>query len=354
MPKKCYDLHLKGYVGMVDFNPKAVDNLLDEKKDCRVNVLIDSTGGSLASGLSISAAFKRHGDVSVHYVGMNASAATIASMGAKHVSIDRAAMYLVHKGSMAIFEWGSLNADQLDAMIKEYQKMKADLDKIDLHVAAIYASRCKKPVADLLELMKEGAWLTPDEALEWGFVDEITEFEEDMPAVLHTAEASAMSKAGIPLPNMPVISEGWDLFFKRLEDKISNLFNLTSSKFMAKSFKYLCALLGCSSVEFNKDGRAQLSEDDFDKIEGHISSLESKLAASENSAAELTAEKSRLEEENNSLKAQIEELRKEPAAVSTSVVDDTKKDEPEDKSDESLKDFLASVASAKAYFKNRK
>lgn len=43
-----------------------------------VNVLIDSLGGSLATGLSISAAFKNHGNVNVHFVGLNVSAATIA------------------------------------------------------------------------------------------------------------------------------------------------------------------------------------------------------------------------------------------------------------------------------------
>lgn len=40
-------------------------------------MFVDSTGGSLATALSISSAFKLHGDVSVHFVGMNASAAII-------------------------------------------------------------------------------------------------------------------------------------------------------------------------------------------------------------------------------------------------------------------------------------
>ncbi|MCH5220971.1 MAG: ATP-dependent Clp protease proteolytic subunit [Muribaculaceae bacterium] len=44
----------------------------------QVNVLIDSTGGNLATGLSITSVFKNHGNVSVHFVGLNASAATIA------------------------------------------------------------------------------------------------------------------------------------------------------------------------------------------------------------------------------------------------------------------------------------
>lgn len=76
---KNYDLRLKGFVGYWDFDSDYVDYILDKFADRKVDVLIDSTGGQLASALSISAAFKNHGDVHVHFVSMNASAATIAS-----------------------------------------------------------------------------------------------------------------------------------------------------------------------------------------------------------------------------------------------------------------------------------
>ena len=80
-----------------DDDRKAVDNMLAENQGKQVNVLIDSTGGQLGTGLSISSALKIHGNVSVHFVGLNASAATIASLGASHISMDAGAMYLVHK-----------------------------------------------------------------------------------------------------------------------------------------------------------------------------------------------------------------------------------------------------------------
>ena len=92
MAKTAYNLQLKGYVGGEDFDRKAVDSMLASQSGKRVNVLIDSLGGSLATGLSISAAFKNYGDVAVHFVGLNASAATIASLGAAHISIDAVAM----------------------------------------------------------------------------------------------------------------------------------------------------------------------------------------------------------------------------------------------------------------------
>ena len=77
-----YHLHLKGYVGGSDFNADDVTATLCSNPDTEVSVLIDSTGGQLSTALSIYSAFRSHGNVHAHFVGMNASAATIASLGA--------------------------------------------------------------------------------------------------------------------------------------------------------------------------------------------------------------------------------------------------------------------------------
>ena len=76
MSKTAYHLQLKGSVGGADFDRKAVDNILEKNQGKQVNVLIDSTGGNLTTGLSITSAFKKHGNVSVHFVSLNASDTT--------------------------------------------------------------------------------------------------------------------------------------------------------------------------------------------------------------------------------------------------------------------------------------
>ena len=75
--KQKYHLHLKGYVGGYDFDSDYVDYILAKYRESEVNVLIDSLGGSLTTALSIVAAFRNHGNVHVHFVGMNASATSI-------------------------------------------------------------------------------------------------------------------------------------------------------------------------------------------------------------------------------------------------------------------------------------
>ena len=224
MSKTAYNISLKGYVGGSDFDRSTVDRTLAENEGKTVNVLIDSLGGSLATGLSISAAFKHHGNVNVHFVGLNASAATIASLGAAHISIDAGAMYLVHQCSMAFFEWGSLNSAQFETLIADCEKIKADLDKLDLNCAQLYAARCKRKTEDLLALMKVGGWLTAKEALDWGFVDEITDLADEPAPKLTDALASAMANAGMPIPNIPLAESDRESLFGKFLTAIASLF----------------------------------------------------------------------------------------------------------------------------------
>lgn len=342
MATKNYHIELKGHVGGWKFNRDSVDAILARHKGSPVSVLIDSTGGNLATALSISEAFAVHGDVTVHYSGMNASAATVASMGAKHITIDRSAMYLVHKGSVCIFEWDYMNADELEEKIKEFQKTKADLDKIDLNVAALYASRCKRPVKDLLDLMKTGAWLNPQEALEWGFVDEITDYTEDMPAELNQTQASALMAAGLPLPQMPVMPDMWQNLFAKAEKFFSSLFRNVSSQTIAMSkkvFTHICAVLAMKELTL-EDGAAKLTE-------ANLQAIDARLEALEASEKEKTQTIEARDKEIADLKAEIEALRKEPAEESHQVVDDKGKG-PE--ADDEFGAFLATTASASKLF----
>ena len=251
MSKTAYNITLKGYVGGYDFDRSTVDKELAKNEGKQVNVLIDSLGGSLATGLSISAAFRNHGNVNVHFVGLNASAATIASLGAAHISIDAGAMYLVHKCSMAFFEWGSLNSDQFATLIADCEKIKADLDKLDLNCAQLYASRCKRKTEDLLALMKVGGWLTAKEALDWGFVDEITDLADEPAPKLTDALASAMASEGMPIPNIPVAEVDKDSAFSRFLAALTSFFKPSTNPIttaMIKTYTFLSAILADKKV----------------------------------------------------------------------------------------------------------
>ena len=311
MPQTQYNLHLKGFVGGADFDRNYVDYILAKNAGKEVNVLIDSLGGNLATALSIAAAFKNHGKVSVHFVGMNASAATIASLGAAHISIDKNAMYLVHKCSTAFFEWGSLNADQFRTLIADCEKAAADLDKLDVNIASMYAGKCKKKTQCLLDLMKVGGWLSAKDALEWGFVDEITDLDDEPAPVLTDAVASELAAAGIPLPNLPVEEKENPIlaFF----EKMAAIFQSKSKPqiTMNKNYKSICALLAIESIALT-DGKASLTDEQLTALD---KALEMKLQVI------------------SDLEAQIAALKAAPAVTSTAVVDDGKQTQATEKSD---------------------
>ena len=337
---KNYHLHLRGFVGGYDFDSRHVQNVLDAHAGERVDVLIDSLGGSVATALTIASAFRNHGDVHVHFVGMNASAATIASMGAKEITMDSSAMYLVHKCSAEFFQWASLNADQLEKQIEDLSQLKTDLEKIDANVSALYAKRCGKTPEELLDLMKVGGWLNAEEAQTWGFVDEITDEDEDEAPVLTDAVASAMAAVGMPIPNIPVQESSQ---FQKLIAAITEFFksgkrnepeamqvNQPKPEITMKQFPLLAAVLLMADAAIQlEDGKFSADEKQLELIEAALKeaadkqkSLSDEATATKQSLDAKDADIQAKDQEIASLKAQIEELNKQPGDSTTHPIND--------------------------------
>ncbi|MBR6263238.1 MAG: ATP-dependent Clp protease proteolytic subunit [Prevotella sp.] len=316
-----YHLHLKGYVGGWDFDADYVDYILGKYDGKEVNVLIDSLGGRTDTALSIYAAFKRHGKVNAHFVGMNASAATIASLGAQKITIDVSAMYLVHKCSYEFFKWSMLNADDMAKLIDSLNKDKEDLDKVDATVAALYARKCKKSPEEMLNLMSKGGWLTAKEAMEWGFVDEVTDLEEDAAPVIDNATVQALADAGIPMPKGLKPQGSWNRFLASLTEFFSNKEDKSSPTgiTMKKEYQNIQARLVCEAFE-TKDGKVEVTEEQLDKIEA-------KVKKDDEVIKDLNEQISILNSQISNLKSQIVALEKKPAESSQQVVSEKKTSE---------------------------
>ena len=334
MPSTHYHLHLKGYVGGYDFDRNYVDYVLARNEGKQVNVLIDSLGGSLATALSIASAFKNHGNVTVHFVGMNASAATIASLGAKHISIDSSAMYLVHKCSAEFFEWGNLNADQLATVRDNCEAAIRDLNKLDNNVASMYSAKCSKPHDDLLILMKEGGWLTAKEAHDWGFVDEVTDLGETKP-VLTDAVASALAEAGLPIPNVP--TESKETIFARFLASIASLFKTARVEAEAAP-----ATPENEKVSSHNDSNPEKHSDPMNQLLpllGKVLNLEGFAAGEDGCSLSLeqlkTTEAALADKDRRiaELADELAALKKSPADTATAVVNDGTSDKPQPKND---------------------
>lgn len=286
-----YHLHLKGYVGASNFDPSNVDKAVADNAGQTLHVLINSLGGSLFAGLSIAAAFKRHGNVHVHFEGCNASAATIAAMGAAHISIEPSGFFLVHKASACVFRWNSMNADQLREEIKCLDKLTRELIKFDNQAAALYASRCKKSASDLLDLMAEEIWLTPKEAKAWGFVDEIS--GSDVKFKITDEIRMQFQEAGIRPPKVGI----------SFSDKVRAIFS--PQNYMKKTVitaSALCAVLNLQQIE-SEDDAVSMSADQIAAINEALEQRDSTISQRDARIAEL--------------EARVAELEKEPAGTSS-------------------------------------
>lgn len=322
MPKN-FHIFLKGEVGsryLGNFTSDMVNFILDKYKDTEVHVLINSLGGYTHEGLAISSLFKIHGNVHVHFIGESASAATIAAMGAKKITIDADAAFLVHRCSSIVFAWDYMNADQLDEHIKQLEKQKEDQQTLDTIVAGLYARRCKKSKEELLQLMSKDTWLTAREALEWGFVDEITDDAEDKEPLTEST-AAAMSSAGMPLPPGYKGKKG-SLFNRLLEFLRSNHQDsedeTAAGEPVSSSEPEISQSMNTEPTQTQEPQSAAPAQPEQQPA------APAQAPAQSDKDAEIASLKQQLAERDQT----ISELRKEPAATTSAVVE-PKKEEPD-------------------------
>lgn len=187
-----YDIIIDDYIGWPCSYSRIKDQLSKLPKDAEVSVLISSLGGSLIDGLKIRQLFADHGNVTAYLHGMVASAATIIATGAKKIIMGKNSLYLMHRCSNWVESWGMMNAEELAATIARLEKSKADLETIDRAVAGLYASRCKKPLAEVAGWMQQADFISADECKRRNLVDAVC---DDSAQPYTGAQASLMTMA---------------------------------------------------------------------------------------------------------------------------------------------------------------
>jgi ATP-dependent protease ClpP protease subunit/phage major head subunit gpT-like protein len=145
----------------------------------RIDVRINSLGGSVADGLAIYNRLKAHpAKVRVYIDGVAASIASVIAMAGDEILMPETALLMIHA------PWGALAGNA--------QHMREFAQALDQHGAAMvaaYANKTGRPKAQLLALLEDGQdhWFTAEEALAEKFIDSI-ESGEAQPA-LETASA---------------------------------------------------------------------------------------------------------------------------------------------------------------------
>ena len=309
-----YNINIDDYIGRWGYSKQYIRNQLAGLKGKSVNVRISSLGGSVEHGLDIRQQFLDHGDVTAYLYGLVASSATIAALGAKKVCISKYCMFLVHKVSNWVDAWGQMNADQIQELIDDLKENKLQNDKFDLVLAQMYANKCNKQIDEILDTLKAGRWLTAQEALEYGFVDEIIEDakEDKVNLASFTDKLNVLGFPALPqMDNKEDKEPGW---FQRIMEKLDAFSPLLKSEnsthlinlIMKKDYQKVNAILNVEGLEFDKDGKVTLTE-------AQVKALNEKVDA--------------LEKEASDKQAEVDDLTKQVDNLKKADGDDTKKNE---------------------------
>ena len=150
-------------VGLADIN----DALAEFTDGDRVEVHINSPGGSVSEGVAIANVIAGRPRTDTIISGMAASIASVIAMGGDNVSMYPNSMLMIHK-PMSIVLGGA------DTMRKE-----ADvLDKIEDEMLIPSYSRTGLATAELKEMLAAETWMGAKEAKEKRFIDSVVDNSE--------------------------------------------------------------------------------------------------------------------------------------------------------------------------------
>ena len=141
------------------------DKLAEIPNDAVINLYINSNGGDVQEGVGIYNQLKRHGAVVNGYVDGNAySVAFLILMACDHKVMNLGTSALLHNMWM-----------ECRGNAKTLRAYADTLDKLMESNRQVFLEACGNKITEeqLIQMMEEETFLTPDECLVYGFIDEV-------------------------------------------------------------------------------------------------------------------------------------------------------------------------------------
>jgi len=147
-----------------DVTPKDFQKELKSIESVKqLDIYINSGGGSVFAGQSIYSMLKRHkANKTVYVDGLAASIASVIAMAGDRIVMPKNAMMMIHNASMlGIGDY------------RDFRKYADDLEKINGSIISTYAEKTDMDITEIANLMDEETWMSADDAVRYGFADEI-------------------------------------------------------------------------------------------------------------------------------------------------------------------------------------
>ena len=293
-----YDIIIDQQIGWGASSANYVLERLRELKGRPVRVYVSSYGGNVADAFRIQQAFREHGDVTCYLVSFVASAATLLTLGAKRIVLDPSCLYLAHKCSYYIVEFGQMNEDDIREAIERLSKNAEDLVTVDRVAANLYAARSGKTEEEMVAIMKEARWLSCDEVLRLGLADAVQTVGADDLQAQALANISALGLPDIPKADVSEEDAEEDdaaSADEAEEEEAKDTFNLGVSEMLHSLFSKTFGKKKQQEEETTQTPQDNMKED-----------TQTTQQTVENTAAEERI--AALEKENAELKAQLDAL----------------------------------------------
>lgn len=151
-------------IGSYGITAKAFLDQIKSVGKRKITLRINSPGGEVFDGLAIYNRLREHaGGVEVRIDGIAASMASVIAMAGAHVSMAENALLMVHNPS------GLCAGNSGD--MRELANM---LDKVRGSLTSAYERKTGKTTEEIGAMMDAETWMTAQEALAAGFIDEVT------------------------------------------------------------------------------------------------------------------------------------------------------------------------------------
>ncbi len=293
-------IRISGAIERYGYSANYLKYMLSGCAEGPVTLVVNSPGGDVNEAIVMGNHIAEHGDVTVEYVGYNASAATLLGLYSKDSLIHSDCLHMAHKTSVWVESWGQMNEDQIETAIDDLKAKKETASVSTLQIAKLYSEHTGKPVAEMLKMMKDAKWLTPEEAVSIGLVRNIIPSKAKKKKIENSVAAMYASN-GIPLPVDLIDSDAeqepeTDTVFDKIQIRLNEIKNFlipdksnTNPVTMNKDFTIINQLLKVDGFEV-KDGKISMTVEQLTAIQTAMNSQQTDATALKNAKnAETTA-----------------------------------------------------------------
>lgn len=143
-------------------------NQLNEIKSSKINVRINSPGGSVFDSIAIYNALVKHSaEITVYVDGLAASGASVIAMAGDDIVMMVGSQMMIHDAAGIAMGDAAIMREMADFLGKQSD-----------NIATIYADKNGGDPAEIRQMMIQETWMNAPEAVDLGFADRIFKREE--------------------------------------------------------------------------------------------------------------------------------------------------------------------------------